>query len=757
MPRASGSLAPEDLGLGRLFWLVREAVIVANLDTRQIVLWSPSAERLFGYAAEEIVGQPIECLVPERLHGRLGTALAALARGRGWGIAGASGPVEVPALSQRGQEIPVEVTLSAIEGESALGRFVLMAARDISYRERIETEHRQVLLEKGARTEAEASQARLAVSAQALDRALAEAELLNTITTLASGEDDPARMLDVTCQHLRRVVALTGASLAVVEGDDLVVRAAVGPFTAEALGQRLARGTGRTWTVVDTGQPLLVNDLQAECLKPTPIRSYLAVPLVWRGAAFGVFEVDSTAPNAFSSDDLALLQKVARTLSGLFELARRYATEVRAVEAAERTRAQLSFLNEASKTLAGSLDYEDTLQSVVRLAVPTLADYCTLDLLHDGGRIWRMAVGHADPAKEQRLRQLRREHPVDAMGPHPVAAVLRTGEAVVVGDMSAADQEAIAAGDEHLDLLRSSGFKSSMTVPLVARGRSLGGMMFVSMARDRYSLDELALAEDLASRCAVAIDNARLYREAQEAVRARDEFLSVAAHELRTPITTLRASAQLTSRQIEGALELNFDRLRHRLRMIDQQSARLSRLVSHLLDISRIEAGRLLLEVEPVDVVRLVHDAAQAAQARTTRHQIRVRTPTITMVLADPLRLEQVVTNLLDNAVKYSPEGGEIDVELRPERRGAIWIAVRDHGTGIPPDKRARIFDRFYQAHSSSHASGMGLGLYISRQIVELHGGRLDVEFPEDGGTRFVLALPVAGAPELPRQTEPPG
>jgi protein-histidine pros-kinase len=244
--------------------------------------------------------------------------------------------------------------------------------------------------------------------------------------------------------------------------------------------------------------------------------------------------------------------------------------------------------------------------------------------------------------------------------------------------------------------------------------------------------------------------------QAEEAVRTRNEFLSVAAHELKTPITSLRVFAELLLRQLASGRDITPQRLRLALETIDQQSSRLSRLIDQLLDLSRIEGGRLGLAPERTDMVALVRMVAGATQARTARHTITLRGPEHAPAYVDTLRMEQVLTNLLDNAVKYSPEGGEIIVAVSPATDGAVTISVRDHGIGIPAASLGRVFDRFYQAHDNSSTSGMGLGLYISRQIVELHNGHIAVTSPADGGSCFTVTLPshaahpAASAPDVP-------
>ena len=239
-------------------------------------------------------------------------------------------------------------------------------------------------------------------------------------------------------------------------------------------------------------------------------------------------------------------------------------------------------------------------------------------------------------------------------------------------------------------------------------------------------------------------------KEAEAAVRARDEFLSIVSHELRSPLTTIQGHAQLLRRRLGGDGVLDPAQADRALRAITAQAETLAGLIAQLVDISRIEASKLVLERRDTDLRQLVEGAAAAARIRTDRHSIGVRSPTRPRAWVDPPRLEQVLTNLLDNAIKYSPDGGPIEVELSEPSDGTAEITVRDRGLGIPPERRGRIFERFYQAHAELGSGGMGIGLYISHQIVELHGGELRAEFPEDGGTRFVVRLPTGPGEPVP-------
>ena len=233
---------------------------------------------------------------------------------------------------------------------------------------------------------------------------------------------------------------------------------------------------------------------------------------------------------------------------------------------------------------------------------------------------------------------------------------------------------------------------------------------------------------------------ARLAAEA--AIQVRDEFLSVAAHELKTPLTGLRAIAQLLARKLARGEVQGPAWLSDGLRTIDQQSDRLTRLIGQLLDVSRLDQDKPAAARTPTDLTELTERLVDAFRVRSTRHTLVVSTNGTVVADVDPIAIEQVLSNLLDNAIKYSPSGGQIDVEIRDAGDEYAQLMVRDRGIGIPPEKREAIFQRFFQAHASEHRSGLGLGLYISSQIVALHGGEITAEFPPDGGTRFVVRLP---------------
>lgn len=415
----------------------------------------------------------------------------------------------------------------------------------------------------------------------------------------------------------------------------------------------------------------------------------------------------------------------------------------------ERKRAEnaLRFLADASTVLASSLDYQTTLVNVARLAVPRIADWCVVDIVEEDGSIQRLAVAHVDPAKEELASEVQRRYPSDPSSSQGVAAAIRAGEPRLFPEISDAQLVAAARDPEHLAMLRRLGFRSAMVVPLVARGRTLGAISLVSAeSGHRYGPEDLTMAEDLARDAALAVDNARLYQEAQEALRLRDEFLSIASHELKSPLTSVRMHTQMLQRAVQrGDLaRLEPERVLQTLEADDRQIKRITTLIDQLLDVSRIAAGRLDLEREEMDLASLVREVATRFEdtAAAAGSELIVCADGSIVGRWDRSRIDQVVTNLLSNAVKYG-RGEPIHVAL--EADGAVArLTVRDQGIGIASEDLTRIFDRFERAVTGQPQSGLGLGLYICRQLVEAHGGTIQVTSRPDAGSTFSVELPIA-------------
>jgi PAS domain S-box-containing protein len=418
----------------------------------------------------------------------------------------------------------------------------------------------------------------------------------------------------------------------------------------------------------------------------------------------------------------------------------------------ERKQAEeaLHLLADAGERLSQSLDYETTLDNAARLAVPALADWCTIDLVQEEGDYRRVVSHHADPSLEPLLEELKR-HPLPRSSASRLMRVLETGEPRFTSDLAAATIEAELRNDDHARIIRQLAPRSSLAVPMVARGRTLGVWTFLyAESGRRYRKEDLQVALELARRAAVALDNSRLYRELETANRAKDHFLATLSHELRTPLTPVLAIASRL--EVDGRL---LPEVREGLDMIRRNVELEARLIDDLLDLTRITRGKLELHCTPTDLRQVIAQALETCGERevAARHVVRDLAAEEHLVWGDPSRLAQVFWNLLNNALKFTPEGGTITV--RSFREGApgasfLVVEVADSGIGIEPGALPHIFEAFDQGRAgiTRRFGGLGLGLAISRAIVELHGGRLTAASAgRDRGAAFTVRLPLSGLP----------
>jgi signal transduction histidine kinase len=367
-----------------------------------------------------------------------------------------------------------------------------------------------------------------------------------------------------------------------------------------------------------------------------------------------------------------------------------------------------------------------------------------IDVVEDG-EIRRVSWAHQDPEKEPLLDEFGRRFPPRWGSPHPASRVLGTGAPLLFPELRDEHIRTLTVDDEHRRLSGALEARSSMIVPLVARGQTLGALSIVSTTPGRYGRADLGLAEELARRAATAIDNARLYRASQEALRARSEFLTVASHELNTPLTSLTLAIQSTRRAILSGRPIEPHAATRALDLVARQGVRLTRLVNDLLDVSRLDARRLELELTDVDLGALVREVVGRFEAdlAQSRCSVSIRDDAPVVGRWDRSRIDRVVTNLLGNALKFGA-GKPIEISLGAEH-GVARLAVRDHGIGVDPEQCGRIFGRFERAVSERHYGGLGLGLYISRRIVDDHGGSIRCESRPGAGSTFTVELPCAG------------
>ncbi|MCA1641976.1 MAG: PAS domain S-box protein [Acidobacteria bacterium] len=411
-----------------------------------------------------------------------------------------------------------------------------------------------------------------------------------------------------------------------------------------------------------------------------------------------------------------------------------------------RVEEEQKFLSDATTILASSLDYESTLDAVAHMSAAYLADYCLVDLLEDDGTIRRLVVAHRQPEREAAWREMQRRFPIVADARHTVNKVLRTGEPDLFTELTGEVLARAIPSPAQVEELGRLGVRSSMAVPLRARGRTVGAISFISAESGRiYREPELRLAEELARRAALAVDNARLYERAQEANRAKDEFLATLSHELRTPLTPIVGWVHLL-----GGDEAATPDLRHGLAVIDKNSQALSHLINDLLDMSAILNGKMRIDRLPVDVNSVLREAIETVRAQADRRGVRIELAPCEggepFIEGDRTRLVQVFWNLLSNAVKFSPDGGRVRVACDVEA-SAFRVRVEDEGIGISQEFLPHVFERFRQADMSPTKlyGGLGLGLSLVRSFVEAHGGGVAAESAGEGrGSRFTVSLPLA-------------
>jgi signal transduction histidine kinase/ActR/RegA family two-component response regulator len=432
---------------------------------------------------------------------------------------------------------------------------------------------------------------------------------------------------------------------------------------------------------------------------------------------------------------------------------------------AERRRGaeRLAVLARAGELLSSTLDYESTLRNVVTVALPELGDFGFFDILEPNGSVRRIVRAHGNPAHQAQLEGTKWTR-LSAVRPNVCA--LSTGSVGLHPSTDAGWLDELRHAPDHCALVRSLAVQSMLTVPLFYEGRLLGALnlFFASSGGRHHTSDDQVLAEELARRAAGAVENARLYRELQEALRhkaeaerRKDEFLAMLGHELRNPLSPILTALQLM--RLRGGTQHDRERV-----IIERQVRHLERLVDDLLDLQRVTQGKLELRKERVELGEVVAQAIELSspliQQKRQGLNVQVSSQGL-MVDVDRVRLAQVVSNLLTNASKYTPEAGEISVTAQ-SNEGSILLRVRDAGEGISPELLPQVFDMFVQGQQSLARSqgGLGLGLTIARQLVELHGGHISAKSEGLGkGSEFEMRLPAALHAQLaaapPREARP--
>jgi PAS domain S-box-containing protein len=685
-----------------------EGIIGKTLDGT-IVSWNDAAERIYGYSAEEVKGKHISILAPEDRLDQLAGIFDGLRRGE------AIHHLETERRTKDGRLIDVALTISPIRDEAGRVTGASTIVRDITDIKRVEEESRLLA-------------ARVETERQRMNNIVAN---VPGVVWEAWGQPDQAsQQINFVSDYVEKMLGYSVEEwlstpnfwISIVHPEDKQ-RAAE---EAAAIFAGRKGGTIRfRWVAKDRR-------------------------IVWVESQSVVVCDESENPIGMRGVTMDI-------------------TERKRAEDAER------FLAEASGLLAASLDYETTLESVAKLAVPKLADWCTVHIVTDSGKLGQLAVAHSNPAKVQAARELQRRFPLDPEAPIGVANVFRTGRPEFYQQIDPDRLELAVRNRELANILRAEGLKSCMIVPLVARNRSLGTITLVTAESGRlYDQTDLALAEKLAHRIALAVDNARLFSEAQDAVTARedalslrdellkrehhareeaeaanrtkDEFLATVSHELRTPLNAILGWAHMLR-----ANRLDDTTQSRALETIERNAKSQAQLIEDILDVSRIVTGKLRLDVRPVELAPVVEAAIDSVRPAADAKEIRIETildPRAGPVSGDASRLQQIVWNLVANAVKFTGKGGRVQVRL--ERVAShVEIVVSDTGQGISAAFLPFVFDRFRQADATStrRYGGLGLGLAIVRHLVEMHGGTVQAgSAGEDRGSTFTVKIPLIAA-----------
>ncbi|HVF42845.1 MAG TPA: PAS domain S-box protein [Pyrinomonadaceae bacterium] len=783
-----------------VFEHVQWGVVLGDAETGKLLAMNPAYARMHGYEVEELAGRPIADVFAPEVHGTLAEHIRTTVE-RGYNT------MKSLHVRKDGSVFPVAVETTAIRDER--GRLLYMAAhvQDITERERVEAELRRS--EENYRGLLDNANDiiyshDLAGKYLAINRAGAEItgytreeilgglniaqvvapehlEVAKAMTALKLKDPSPTvYAVDIVTRDGRRLTLEVSTRISYRDGVPVAVEGIARDVTerkrAEAEIQRskqqieiILQGVAESIIAQDTeGRIVYANDMAARSLGYSSADELLELPskeIVKRYEIFdeggGPFPAERMPARVALREGLSAsaVMRYRSVGAGEERWASVKATPVFDEEGrvrfaisifqdiTERRRAEESqkFLAEAGSRIASSLDYETTLASVARMAVPVLADWCTVDVLEEDGRLKRLAVTHVDPKKIEWAYELQERYPPDMNAAQGVPQVLRTGRSELYPLITDEMLVAGAIDEEHLQIMRGIGFTSAIIAPLVAQGRTVGVITFISAESGRrYGQEELALAENLAHRAGIAVDNARLYRSAQEANRLKDEFLATVSHELRTPLTAILGWASMLRKT-------EFDRqtAQNALETIERNARAQSQIIDDLLDVSRIVTGKLRLDVRQVEPVSFIDAAVEsvrpAAEAKGVRLS-KVLDTGPTALTGDPSRLQQVVWNLLTNAVKFTPRGGR--VEIRLSRVGSsLEIAVSDTGAGVKREFLPYVFDRFRQADSSTtrRHGGLGLGLSIVRHLVELHGGTVRADSAGEGeGSTFTVRLPVA-------------
>jgi PAS domain S-box-containing protein len=684
------------------------------------------------------------------------------------------------------------------------------------------------------------------------------ARRLQRVTEALAQAITPQQVLDaILTEGLRAAEARAGAIGVLSEDGQTIELLALRGYRAPLLEQwkRFPRDEDVPMSrVIRTGEPLFIasreqrNELFPHLAENGGETHALAVvPLAIENRVIGAMALSFGQDMQFGPERREMKVTLARQAAQALERARLY-------EAEQSLRRRMSFLAESSELLASSLEYDQTLTRLTQLAVPGLADWCAIDMVGENGEIERLAVAHQEPEKVKWAYELQERYPPRPEDPHGVPHVLKTGEPEFLPELTEdVLEEAIGDDDELRKIVGELGLRSSICVPLKARGRTFGALTLIAAeSHPPYTDADFELAIELARRAGAAVDNALLYEDAEKGANAaralayvadgvvlldeesvvrywnpsaeaitgvcgpdalgrkvdevlpewaaltshltlvrpgeaaarpvtvplvldgrelwvsvsgvdfgegtvyalqdvtdehalektRSDFVATASHELRTPLAAVYGAVRTLRRE---DLELSEDDRAAFLEMIESEASRLAHIVDQILVAGQLDADAVELAAGPCDPAEVAAKVIESASLHLPEGiSLRLSADSAHSILCDENKLRQVLANLVENAIKYSPGGGEVEVRLAAQNASCV-IDVVDHGLGIPSGEHERIFEKFYRLdpQQTKGVGGSGLGLYICRELVERMDGRLSVESQPGEGSRFTVTLPV--------------
>lgn len=685
-----------------------DAIVATDL-TNTVTSWNKAAETLFGYDADEMVGGSLHRIIPEDRHAEDRQVIERVAHGE------TVLHFETVRRRRDGSLVEISLTVSPIRDSSGTVVGASRIGRDVTQRR---------LSEKSI---AELQGRLVALTA-------ASGTLLRSLTV-----DDVVKATLVVAQDLLPADAYAVWRHHRPSGD----------WRAEAVSG-LSAGFISSVTP-DSSAPEILEPLPIEDLATHPraarrrqahaeegITSLLLVPFVTDGKTAGSAVFYYRTRHTFSEGEM----HAARAFSNLGSAALTTAT---LYEQQQKSRVESEFLAEAGSLLADSLQYSDSLKQLAGLAVPYFADFCAVDLVTPSGQLERLVVRHRDAERTAAAEELHRAHPEDTSSPYTVGHAVRTGKPLLVERLPL--EMATTGSPRMRAAMNDLGIRSFLIVPMIVRGTGLGALTFALTGTVRqYGADDLRFATALASRAALAVENARAYEAATGANRLKDEFLATLSHELRTPLNAVLGYARMVN---EGVLD--GDRLRRALAVVERNALALVRLVEDVLDVSRLASGNLRLALQEIDLGSVVTQALTTlrpmAEAKGIRLVAKLDGPALP-IRGDADRLQQVTWNLVGNALKFTPEGGAVHVDTALVETDAV-LTIRDTGCGITPEFLPHVFERFRQgdARLAREHGGLGLGLAIAGDIVRLHGGTITASSAGPGaGATFEVTIPLHAA-----------